>query len=68
MRLSLLATDGKGRRFVGFVTGYTDVDKDNEREFSFHLQKIPSDARTLDLTFAIRKSLYAEYMVKPSAP
>jgi len=68
MRLSLLATDDKGRKFTGFVTGYTDVDKDNEREFSFSFQSIPSDARTLDLTFAIHKSLYAEYMVKPSAP
>ena len=68
MRLSLLATDDKGRKFTGFVQGYKDVDKDNEREFSFSFQDIPSDARSLDLTFAIHKSLYAEYLVKPSVP
>ena len=68
IRLNLLATDDHGRKFIGSITGYSDIAGDNEREFSFNFSNLPSDARTLDLTFAISTSRYAEYLVKPSVP
>jgi hypothetical protein len=68
VRLNLFARDDRGRRFTGVVTGYTDIPSDREREFSFSFSDIPPDAKSLDLTFAIHKSRYAEFLAKPVAP
>jgi hypothetical protein len=60
LRLSLFAIDDRGRRFTGIGAGYTDKANDREREFSFSFWDIPPNAKSLDLTFAIHKTRYAD--------
>jgi hypothetical protein len=68
LRLSLFAINDRGRRFTGIGAGYTDIDKDREREFSFSFSDIPPNVKSLDLTFAIHKTRYAEFLAKPAKP
>jgi hypothetical protein len=67
LRLTLMATDDRGRNVVVSNSGYTDVTEDNEREYRFDL-KIPPDASALDLRFALHKSRFAEFLARPSKP
>ena len=67
-RLSLFARDNRGRKYTGSVTGYTDLPSDKEREFSFSFSDIQPGAKSLDLTFAIHKTRFAEFLAKPATP
>jgi hypothetical protein len=66
-RLSLIATDERGRRFFAQSQGYRDIASDKEREFTFYFHNLPDDVKVINLTFAMHQSHHAEFLAKPAA-
>jgi hypothetical protein len=63
IRVSLVrATDEQGRIFQPFVPGW-----DREGRFGFGLEGLKG-SKTVDLTFAIHKSRFVEFLAKPERP
>jgi hypothetical protein len=64
MRVSLIrATDDRGRVLATSRYGYRG--EDGEHSFNYQL---PADAKTLDLTFAVQKPRFVEFLAAPTRP
>jgi hypothetical protein len=62
-RPTLRAADEKGRQIIVAQTSYAG--SPNEQVCQYYLQ-IPPGAKNLDLTFAVHKSRFAEFVARPS--
>jgi hypothetical protein len=65
LRPTLTATDDRRREVIVSSTSYGDGPVDRICDFALH---IPSGAKSLDLTFAVHPSRFAEFIVRPPRP
>jgi hypothetical protein len=64
-RLMLRAVDDRGRLFAGYDAIPSEAG--SAQDFRFKLN-LPSDAKKVDLTFAVHQSRFVELLAKPSLP
>ncbi len=67
LRLTVRARDQKGRVYAGYGTSTHGRQQLRKTRCDYFLN-LPPDARVLDLTFAVHRSRYVEFLARPTPP